>query len=253
MVTKRCRPVVFVSSLIVFLFFYFLVELLKSLNKGSVAINQPSLNSPAIYPVQLLIPIQPLPQPQPQPQPQNSSMSLSNSLTVSPSLKNPAFLAQSGTYSFRICPPSNQPVGAQNPPGVVLPGGFTLIELPKPGPDGAPQEVKPPPPTTETCSAAQNKDTACNLSTTAKQFVGFETLSKVKDLLRRRLSQSGSSSGQVSDEKEPSVENIEADNRQTSSQESNFDLSSEELSSDFSEEEDFDDDVSFLIIFIKLV
>lgn len=241
--------IIFVSILTIFSLF-FLVELLQSLSKGSVALHQPSPNSPTIYPLQLLIPIQSLPQPQ------NNSTPLPSSLTVSPSLKNPAFLAQSGTYSFRICPPSNQAVGGQNPPGIVLPGGFTLIELPKPGPDGAPQEVKPPPPlpqTTETGSTAQDKDTTSNMSTMAKQFVGFETLSKVKDMLRRRLSQSSSSSGLVSEEKVPSVENNEADNRQTSSQESNFDLSSEEFSSDFSEEEELDDNVSFLIIFIKLV
>ncbi|KAG7240203.1 hypothetical protein INR49_027196 [Caranx melampygus] len=71
---------------------------------------------------------------------QTSSMSSPVSLTVSPSLKTPSFLGHSGTYSFRICPPTNQNTGAQNLPGVALPGGFTLFQLPKPGADGATQK-----------------------------------------------------------------------------------------------------------------
>ncbi|XP_018551754.1 MAX gene-associated protein [Lates calcarifer] len=70
---------------------------------------------------------------------QNSSTSSPVSLTVSPSLKTPSFLGQSGTYSFRICPPTNQGTRDQNLPGVALPGGFTLIQLPKPRADGAAQ------------------------------------------------------------------------------------------------------------------
>ncbi|XP_035000418.2 MAX gene-associated protein isoform X1 [Hippoglossus stenolepis] len=62
-----------------------------------------------------------------------SSKSSPVSLTVSPSLKSPSFLGQSGTYSFRICPPANESTKGQNPPGVALPGGFTLIDLPRPG------------------------------------------------------------------------------------------------------------------------
>ncbi|XP_051909489.1 MAX gene-associated protein isoform X6 [Hippocampus zosterae] len=53
------------------------------------------------------------------------------SLTVSPSLKTPSFLSQSGTYSFRICPPCNPSKKDNNCPSVTLPGGFTLIRLPK--------------------------------------------------------------------------------------------------------------------------
>ncbi|XP_019737969.1 MAX gene-associated protein isoform X4 [Hippocampus comes] len=53
------------------------------------------------------------------------------SLTVSPSLKTPSFLSQSGTYSFRICPPCNPSKKDKNCPSVTLPGGFTLIRLPK--------------------------------------------------------------------------------------------------------------------------
>ncbi|KAK7907227.1 hypothetical protein WMY93_015839 [Mugilogobius chulae] len=51
------------------------------------------------------------------------------SITVSPSLKTPDFLSQKGSYSFRICPPDRETCKL---PGVSLPGGFTLIQLPKP-------------------------------------------------------------------------------------------------------------------------
>lgn len=61
---------------------------------------------------------------------QNSSTSPAVSLTVSPSLKTPSFLGQSGTFSFRICPPTNQGDKSQTQQGVLLPGGFTLIQLP---------------------------------------------------------------------------------------------------------------------------
>ncbi|TNN40165.1 MAX gene-associated protein [Liparis tanakae] len=68
---------------------------------------------------------------------QKSSASSPVSLTVSQSLKTPSFLGESGTYSFRICPPANAGAAGQKLPGVTLPGGFTLIELPPPGADGA--------------------------------------------------------------------------------------------------------------------
>lgn len=183
---------------------------------------------PPLYSIQLLVPVQQ--------DFQNSSTSLSSSLTVSQSLKNPPFLGQSGTYSFRICPPSNQTVGGQKPPGVVLPGGFTLIELPISKAEEAIQEAKPPP-ATETGSTAQKKEATSNLSHLTKEWVGFDTLSKV----RKQMSSSpkpGSSSGPISDEKVPTGENSEVDSRQTPSQES-FDFSSEELSSDFSVGEEF--------------
>ncbi|KAL0967708.1 hypothetical protein UPYG_G00255840 [Umbra pygmaea] len=68
------------------------------------------------------------------------------SLTVSSSLKTPSFLGHTGTYSFRICPPPAGDQGskgqgsAEGTAGVALPGGFTLIQLPKPGvPEGAPR------------------------------------------------------------------------------------------------------------------
>nr|XP_015803623.2 MAX gene-associated protein isoform X2 [Nothobranchius furzeri] len=74
----------------------------------------------------------------------DNSVSSPVSLTVSQSLKCPSFLGQRGTYSFRICPPNNPASGGVNPVGVALPGGFTLIELPRPPADGAAQRVRPP-------------------------------------------------------------------------------------------------------------
>ncbi|XP_055741364.1 MAX gene-associated protein-like [Salvelinus fontinalis] len=75
---------------------------------------------------------------------QTSSSSSPLSLTVSSSLKTPSFLGQTGTYSFRICPPTAGDQGSRGPgqgtvggpAGVSLPGGFTLIQLPKPGGTG---------------------------------------------------------------------------------------------------------------------
>ena len=73
----------------------------------------------------------------------STSFSSPVSITVSRSLKEPSFLAERGTYSFRICPPTaNQgPASgggpARHPAGVSLPGGFTLIQLPKHGANGA--------------------------------------------------------------------------------------------------------------------
>lgn len=55
------------------------------------------------------------------------------SLTVCPKLKTPSFVEQSGTYRFRICPPTKQSAGDQFQRGIVLPGGFTLIQLSKQG------------------------------------------------------------------------------------------------------------------------
>ncbi|XP_072305358.1 uncharacterized protein mgab [Eucyclogobius newberryi] len=61
------------------------------------------------------------------------------SITVSPSLKTPSFLGQKGSFSFRICPPDSE---ACKLPGVPLPGGFTMIQLPKPAPDKTPHSDK---------------------------------------------------------------------------------------------------------------
>nr|XP_046155146.1 kinesin-like protein KIF21A [Oncorhynchus gorbuscha] len=81
-----------------------------------------------------------VPSPHPRPHPLPPPLSL----TVSSSLKTPSFLGQTGTYSFRICPPTAGDQGSRGPgqgtvggpAGVSLPGGFTLIQLPKPGGTG---------------------------------------------------------------------------------------------------------------------
>lgn len=57
------------------------------------------------------------------------------SLAVIPTLKTPSFVEQSGTYRFRICPPAKQSGRGPNQRGIVLPGGFTLIQLSKQGND----------------------------------------------------------------------------------------------------------------------
>ncbi|XP_035990080.1 uncharacterized protein magl isoform X2 [Fundulus heteroclitus] len=162
----------------------------------------------------------------------SSSASSPVSLTVSPSLKSPSFLAESGTYSFRICPPSTHAGDSQKPSGVPLPGGFTLIQLPKPG---AEEKAKPP---DATCSAsAQNKDSVSNLSTSAGKWFGFDTLSKVRTLLSSDLPEPDSSSGRPPEEKMLLDGNSEEeDPLQTENQQDlYFDMSSEELSSDFSD------------------
>lgn len=46
-------------------------------------------------------------------------------------------MEQSGTYRFRICPPAKRSSGDPNQREIVLPGGFTLIQLSKQGSDGA--------------------------------------------------------------------------------------------------------------------
>ncbi|KAM9421939.1 uncharacterized protein ACWYII_021802 isoform 2-T6 [Salvelinus alpinus] len=83
--------------------------------------------------------------------PSQTSSSSPVSLTISSSLKTPSFLGQIGTYSFRICSPIAGDQGTrgpgkgtmEGPAGVALPGGFTLIQLPKSvGTDGAPRLPK---------------------------------------------------------------------------------------------------------------
>lgn len=179
---------------------------------------------------------------------QNSSTSSPVSLTVSPSLKTPSFLGQSGTYSFRICPPANQGTRGQNAPGVILPGGFTLIQLPKHGAEGAAQQSesvnatntaggdKPPPP----------KDALFNFGNVAADsdanWLGLDTFIRAKDLLSSRAVETGSAPGLTCDEKAPSGERNEANIRQA---DSNLDIASEDLSSESSDYcGDGDDDVS---------
>ncbi|KAM4529041.1 uncharacterized protein mgab [Fundulus diaphanus] len=162
----------------------------------------------------------------------SSSTSSPVSLTVSPSLKSPSFLAESGTYSFRICPPSTHAGDSPKPSGVALPGGFTLIQLPKPG---AEEKAKPPDATGST--SAENKDSVSNLSNSAGKWFGFDTLSKVRTLLSSNLPEPDSSSGRPPEEKMLLDGNSEEeDPLQTENQQDlYFDMSSEELSSDFSD------------------
>lgn len=162
------------------------------------------------------------------------------SLTVSPSLKTPSFLGQSGTYSFRICPPANQIAKGQNPPGVILPGGFTLIQLPKPGADGDAQQSesvnttnmagvdKAPPPQDALFNSTQvAADSDAN-------WLGLDTFIRAKEL--------GSAPGLTCNEKIPSVESDEANIRQV---DSNMDIASDDLSSESSDScEECDKDVS---------
>lgn len=89
------------------------------------------------------------------------------SLTVCPSLKTPSFLGQSGTFSFRICPPTNQGPKSQIQQGVLLPGGFTLIQLPGQNAGGGSQQ-----------SECENTGGAAHL----KQ-IGLDIAAKAKDLL----------------------------------------------------------------------
>ncbi|XP_077366712.1 MAX gene-associated protein isoform X2 [Festucalex cinctus] len=69
-------------------------------------------------------------QPAPLPAVNPFQRSMRAPLTRPPSLKTPSFLSQSGTYSFRICPPSNPAEKDKTPPGITLPGGFKIIRLP---------------------------------------------------------------------------------------------------------------------------
>ncbi|KAM4713504.1 uncharacterized protein mgab isoform 1-T5 [Anableps anableps] len=171
----------------------------------------------------------------------SSSTSSPVSLTVSPSLKSPSFLAKSGTYSFRICPPSTHSSGGQNSAGVALPGGFTLIQLLKPGDEKAGEQAKPPSVTKN--ASAESKDKVSNLSHLAKELVGFDTFSKVKTLLSSNLPEPGSSSGQLSEEKMPSGGNGEEDDLQMKNQQGSYhDMSSEELSSDFSDSDECEEE-----------
>lgn len=167
------------------------------------------------------------------------------SLTVSPSLKTPSFLGQSGTYSFRICPPANQSAKGQNPPGVILPGGFTLIQLPKHGADREQSESvnaanmavvdKAPPPQDALLSSAQAAaDSEAN-------WLGLNTSYRAKEL--------GSVPGVTCDEKMPSVESDEANIRQADSQ---LDTASDDLSSESSDSCDNDVSVRMNCFYVQL-
>lgn len=213
-----------------------------SLRKGSVNLPQNSQNFSTISPVQMFpsgqrSSVSPF---------QGCSMSSPVSLTVSPSLKTPSFLHQSGTYSFRICPPANQDTRDQNLPGVTLPGGFTLIQLPKPGANGAAQQSE----SVKTSNVAGMdkapplKDALFNFGHLAADSdanrLGLDTFTRVKELLSSRLVESGSSPGLMCEEKMPSDESDETNSRQVA-----LDITSEDLSSSSSDYSgEGDDDVS---------
>ncbi|XP_058469445.1 MAX gene-associated protein isoform X2 [Solea solea] len=141
---------------------------------------------------------------------QNSSTSSPVLLTVSPSLKTPSFLGQNGTYSFRICPPANKSTTGQNPPGLVLPGGFTLLKLPKP----------------ETNEAARPSETGNTRNSAAlfnveqvklaldTNWLGLDSLLGDDDVRSTEPEEPCPSPTKTSDEKKPSVEADEADIRQ---------------------------------------
>lgn len=102
---------------------------------------------------------------------QNSSTAPTVSLTVSPSLKTPSFLGQSGTFSFRICPPTNQGPKSQTQQGVLLPGGFTLIQLPSQNADGDSQQLQ-----------CENTGGAAHLNR-----IGLDIAAKAKELLSGKM------------------------------------------------------------------
>lgn len=102
---------------------------------------------------------------------QNSSAASTVSLTVSPSLKTPSFLGQSGTFSFRICPPTNQGHKSHTQPGVLLPGGFTLIQLPGQNAGGDSQQLE-----------CENTGGAAHL-----KRIGLDIAAKAKDLLSGKM------------------------------------------------------------------
>ncbi|KAM6992388.1 uncharacterized protein mgab [Tautogolabrus adspersus] len=210
-----------------------------SWRKGSITMPQNSLNSSSINPVQSFIKSQ-LSSLNPH---QSSSVSQPVSLTVSPALKTPSFLGQSGTYSFRICPPANQGTAGENLPGVSLPGGFTLIQLPKPGGKGAAQQSQS---GNTTNRAAVNRappqkpglfnsgHSAPNLDT---KWLEFDIFARAKELSDIRSTQPGAFTKQMFDEKMRSVGNERFRARKG---DFNLDNTSEDLSSDFS---DYDGEV----------
>lgn len=162
---------------------------------------------------------------------QSSSKSSPVSVTVSPSLKTPSFLGQSGTYSFRICPPAKQDCGGQNPPGVTLPGGFTLIQLPKHRAYEAPLQSENTTNTAGGDKALPPKGTSFNsgrlLGDPDTNWLGLDTFMRAKEL----LSSGPIKPGTAGNNKASSGERNEAD----ISQDSNQDITSEDLSSESSD------------------
>ncbi|XP_077949715.1 MAX gene-associated protein isoform X2 [Gasterosteus aculeatus] len=149
-------------------------------------------------------------------------------LTVSPALKTPSFLGQSGTYSFRICPPANQRTRSRNLPGITLPGGFTLIELPQHRDDGAAPEA-----VSAACAdeARPQKETSLTFghpaAGSAANWGGAQTCGAAKDQSGRTSLEPESPAELACDVKMPSDENNES-----REEESNPDFTSEDFSSD---------------------
>ncbi|XP_040920857.1 MAX gene-associated protein isoform X2 [Toxotes jaculatrix] len=195
-----------------------------SQRKGSITLPQRSQNSSTISSIQSFVSSQrssvsPF---------QSSSTSSPVSLTVSPSLKTPSFLGQSGTYSFRIFPPANQSTRNQKLPGVTLPGGFTLIQLPKHGADRATQQSE----TVNTTKMASMDKAPPQAAVLDANLPGLDTLNEGKDQSSSRSVEPGSSPELTCDEKMPSDESDEANGKQV---EPNLDITSEGLSSDSSD------------------
>ncbi|XP_029705375.1 MAX gene-associated protein isoform X2 [Takifugu rubripes] len=140
---------------------------LESSNKGFVALLLPPQSAPSKSPVQTITRgdiCQSTTF-------QNSSMTSNVSLTVSPSLKTPSFLGQTGTFSFRICPPTNQGTKSQTQQGVLLPGGFTLIQLPSQNTNGDSQQVP-----------CENTVGTANLN-----WLGLDIAAKARELLSSEM------------------------------------------------------------------
>ncbi|CAK6962645.1 MAX gene-associated protein [Scomber scombrus] len=218
------------------------VQLLQpdSWKKGSIINPHHLQNSSTINPVQMFASgqkstINPF---------QNSSTSSPVSLTVSPSLKTPSFLAQSGTYSFRICPPDNQSTRGQNLPGVILPGGFTLIQLPKPGADGASTQQSEAGNTTNMDSIGKTQPQKDSLFTfdhsKIKNWLGMDTPNGAKDPSSGRSAEPGAAPGLMCDER---MASDQSNSRLMARDvESNTDSTSEDLSSDSSDDSEESDE-----------
>ncbi|KAM8726589.1 MAX gene-associated protein isoform 2-T3 [Acanthopagrus schlegelii] len=213
-----------------------------SCRKGSFNFLQPSQNSSTISSVQMFVSTQR----SSVGSFQNSITSSPVSLTVSPSLKTPSFLGQSGTYSFRICPPANQATSHQNLPGVALPGGFTLIQLPKPGVDGAAQQSEYTN-TTNTAAVAKAllpKDSLFHhLAGSNENFLGLDILASAKELLSKETVEPEPSPELAHHQRMSSEEREEVSIQQV---DSTLDTTSEDLTSDdsdYSGEGDEDDEV----------
>ena len=137
-----------------------------------------------------------------------------------------------------------------------MPGGFKLIQLPKPQTDGDTQQSE----NGNTANTAgvdkplSQKDVLFNSYRLATDldanWLGVDTLNEGKDLSRSGSVEPGSSPELTCDEKMPSDESHEANSRQL---ESNLDIASEGLSSDDSDYcGEVDQDVSLRSLYLKL-